>query len=137
MPGVLLVSSPAVAEELHNHAAAANRAVAASNGDSNNDREKHPASGAFKGNRQTDDYATGGVWMSCIHPTPDQPAVWQVTFYLNFLAKQNRWPRVRMNIRPSAIAGVAAVVSSNSFFSSTFSLGPSSNTTTVPFSPCT
>ena len=58
-------------------------------------------------------------------------------FYLDFLAKQYRWPRVRMKIRPSAIAGVAAAVSFNSFFSSTFSLGPFCNTTIVPFSPCT
>ena len=58
-------------------------------------------------------------------------------FYLDFLAKQYRWPRVRMKIRPSAIAGVAAVVSFNSFFPNTFSLGPSFNTTIVPFSPCT
>ncbi|QDV50261.1 hypothetical protein Enr17x_22990 [Gimesia fumaroli] len=54
-----------------------------------------------------------------------------------FSPTQINLPRVRIKIRPSAIAGVPRIESPISFLARIFCSGPSSRTTILPFSPAT
>ena len=54
-----------------------------------------------------------------------------------FSPKQISLVRVRTNSRPSAMAGVATILSSRRFLASTLSCSSAASTITVPFSPAT
>ena len=55
-------------------------AKASSNGDEISANEKHPASGGIDGTQDLSHYSDGGVWLSSIKSTPQNPSIWQVKF---------------------------------------------------------